>query len=310
MLWVITAILGVGMVYFAARYFGLRNGLVQAAKELGEIRENPEANRTLKIGEPDMKLEMLLCEINDWLRQAQKERIEAALREKIFCQEIENISHDLRTPLTSILGYMNLMDKELLPEEPQEYLEVVERKAKALEKLTEDFYALTRLEVGEYQLNPVRMDVNRTLNERALDYYPAFEKKDVEVLMFTKEEPVWIWGDELAVERIFNNLLHNMTKYAKGLAEISLRAEEKFVKIEFVNDAGGLKEEETERIFERFYMADASRTSHSSGLGLPIARSLAREMDGDITACLEEDYREEMGETRKLKIVVRLPRMR
>lgn len=310
MLWIVAAaVFAAGTVYFAARYFGLRNGLTQAAEELKEICENPEVNRTLKIGEPDGKLENLLSEINHWLRLAQKERIEAIRREKVFCQEIESISHDLRTPLTSILGYMNLMDKELLPEEPREYLEIVERKAKALEKLTEDFYALTRLEVGEYQMDPVRMDVNRALNERALEYYPAFEEKNVEVLMFTKEEPVWIWGDELAVERVFNNLLHNMTKYAKGLAEICLRADEDFVEIEFANDAGELKEGEAEQIFERFYMADASRTGHSSGLGLPIARSLAREMGGDITAGLENDYQEEIGETKKLKILVRLPRL-
>lgn len=310
MLWIIIAVLTAGAVYFAARYFGLRNGLAQAAEDLQEIRENPEANRMLKISEEDGKLERLLCEINAWLRMAQKERIEARRREKVFCQEIENISHDLRTPLTAILGYVNLVEKELLPEETKEYLEVVERKAKALEKLTEDFYALTRLEVGEYHLDPVRMDVNRMLNEKALDYYPAFEQKEVEVLLFTKEEPVWIWGDESAVERIFNNLLHNMIKYARGLAEICLRTEDKFVVIEFVNDAGQLAEEDADRIFERFYMADVSRNGHSSGLGLPIARSLAREMGGDITAGVEGDYLEERGETRKLRILLRLPKAR
>ncbi|MCI8513419.1 MAG: HAMP domain-containing histidine kinase [Lachnospiraceae bacterium] len=308
MLWAIIAVLAIGEVYFAARYFGLQNGLGQAAEDLKEIRENPEANRTLKINEPNGKLESFLEEVNDWLRLAQKERIEARRREQVFCREIEHISHDLRTPLTSILGYVNLMDRDLLPQEAGEYLEVVERKAKELEKLTEDFYALTRLEIGEYQLEAVRLDINRALNERALDYYPAFERRNVEVLMFTKEEPVWILGDESAVERIFNNLLHNMTKYARGLAEICLRTEGAFVNIEFVNDAGSIKEEEANRIFERFYMADVSRTGHSSGLGLPIARSLAREMGGDITAVVERDYPEEMGETKKLKIVVRLPK--
>jgi signal transduction histidine kinase len=307
MFWIILGILAAAAAYFAARYYGLRSALGKARKELEEIRKDPEANRTLKCIGPDVKLEALLADMNRCLRDMQRERIDFHRREEAFCREIENISHDLRTPLTAILGYVDLMDRKLLPEEDRDYLEVVFRKAKALEKLTEDFYALTRLEAGEYQWEPVRLDVNRMLNEKALDYYPAFEQADVEVLLFTREEPVWVLADESATERIFNNLLHNMTKYTKGLAEISLRKEEKQAVIEFVNDAADLQDEDASRIFERFYMADASRSGHSSGLGLPIARSLARQMGGDLSACVENGFSEEAGEMRNLKITLTLP---
>lgn len=137
-------------VYFSIRFFLLKKSVLSAARVLSEITGELEENRVLKLETADRDLEHLLCEMNRTLGAVRKEKTEFERREQELKRQIENISHDLRTPLTSILGYLRITDMEELSDETRENLEIVERKAEALSRLVEQFYEYSRIAAEEY----------------------------------------------------------------------------------------------------------------------------------------------------------------
>ena len=129
---ILCVVASTGAVYFGVRFCLMKKSVRSAASDLTEITGQLEENRVLKLEAADRDLEYLLCEMNRTLAAVRKEKTEFERREQELKRQIENISHDLRTPLTSILGYLRITDMEELPDETRENLEIVERKAEAL----------------------------------------------------------------------------------------------------------------------------------------------------------------------------------
>ncbi len=141
-------------------------------RALKEISGELEANRVLKLPAPDREMEELLVTINEALRKIREQHLEYAKREQEFQRQIENISHDLRTPLTSMIGYLDIMDKTALDPEDREALEVVKRKARFLQQLVGQFYELSRFSGEDYTPRVEHVDIARLLRETIVDYYP------------------------------------------------------------------------------------------------------------------------------------------
>lgn len=273
-------------LYFAIRFFALSKTIKNSNENLKEVLKDLEANRRINIGSPHKELEDLLSTMNDYLELTQKERIYYIRKEEDFRKNIENVSHDLRTPLTSILGYIDLIEKDKLAEDEREYLDIVRRKAKSLQRLVAHFYDLSRLESNNYQLNLTYLDINKSVRETMLSYYQDFENHNIDVKLELGEE-VTALLDESEFERVLTNLIQNTLKYARTDFSISVTNSDKTIRIEFENDAEDLNEEDVSHLFERFYRKDNARNSHSTGLGLTITKHLVQAMGGDIIAELK-----------------------
>lgn len=280
----ILGIMSVLAVYFCVRYILLRKAVKRSAKELHEITEDLEQNHIVKLPSPSQSMEELLSEINTNLEAIRRTRVRYEEKENVLKQQIENVSHDLRTPLTAILGFLDLIDENSLPDEDRESLDVVKRKARSLKKLIAQFYDLSRLTAGDYPVKLETVDIGRKLRETVLDSYQELKKKELEVHLDIPDQAVYAMADEDALERIFQNLLQNAGRYAQSCLKIQLLDGNDKVTMVMENDTRHLDAAETDALFERFYTADRSRSEGSTGLGLPIAKYLVEEMGGGLTA--------------------------
>ncbi|SEW41526.1 sensor histidine kinase [[Clostridium] fimetarium] len=281
-------------VFFATRFFCIKKNIRDAKVEIEELLQNPDANRILKFSCPDKNFESFLMSINQYLQFTRKERIQYLRREIEIRKEIENISHDLRTPLTSILGYIELIDRKALSDDERDYLEVVIRKSKSLQRLIGKFYDLSRLEADEYAFENRTVNIHKMLSELLLNSYNEFDKKGINIDLNIGNREVNVLGDEDALERIFTNLINNVLKYATNNLWVSIEAEKNKVVVKFVNDTLQLSDIDVYHMFDRFYMKDEARTNHSTGLGLTITKLLVEKMGGNISADLDEDEKLEI----------------
>lgn len=280
--------------FLAARYALLKRSLRQADRELGEIVGHLEDNRIVRLPAPDADLEALLGTVNRALAGIRAQAAACARHEAELKAQVEHVSHDLRTPLTSIRGYLALVDDAALDAEAREALGTVRRKAASLERLVAQFYELSRLQGDDVPLELGPVDVGRMLRESVAEQYRLLADRGLDVRLDVPEHAVLARANGEAVERVLANLLHNAGKYAKTALEVSMTGEGAGaagaggrVTVEFANDAEGLSESALSRLFQPFFMADASRAQEGSGLGLAIARHLLERMGGSIEASLE-----------------------
>lgn len=292
MAWILAAVTLLTIVYML-RFYRLRANLKEQIKELKEIEQNPEDNRILHISFPDKEAERFLEAMNDYILLTRKERIFYKKREKELRAQIEDISHDLRTPLTAIIGYLELMDLEGMDGENREMLAAILKKARSLQNLVGNFYDLSRLEMNDYHLHLEKLEILRFAKENALLFYQEFEKRGLAVEFGagweSESTAYFIQADRGAMERIFNNMLQNALRYAKSFLHIDIFRENEQVCILFENDTEGMKAEDAAHLFERFYVQEKSRTSQSTGLGLTINKLLTEAMGGSVEACMKED---------------------
>lgn len=295
--------------YLAFRCFSLKRALREIVRDLTEIRQDLSKNQILHLPLPDRDLERLTGSMNAALEEVRQERQSYEKREAEFQRLIENISHDLRTPLTVILGYLKWMKKAdtaspassgrecLLPSDSKDItdikdikdikdiLEILERNARAMEKLVAQFYDFSRLNARDYALTPEEVDVCRILKESIANNYQILEDARLDLDCRLPEHPVIIRGNTGALERIFSNLFQNAGRYARSILDIRLEENANGqVCIYFQNDSDSVREDDLPHLFDRFYKNDSSRHQEGSGLGLTVAQSLAELMGGTLTA--------------------------
>lgn len=276
-------------ILYMVRFYRLRANLRREAKELEEIGQNPEENRILHISFPDKEAESFLEAVNAYILVTRKEKITYRNRERELRAQIENISHDLRTPLTAIIGYLELLDVSGMDEENLEMVKNISGKARSLQRLIGNFYDLSRLELNDYRLQPERLDVSRFAREIALTFYQQFEERGLAVqLTDISAEAMFICADTGAMERIFSNMFQNALRYAKSYFCLRVFRDGGKICLSFENETDALRAEDVEHLFERFYMTQKSRTTEGSGLGLTISKLLAEAMGGSAEASLEQ----------------------
>ncbi|MFG6353021.1 MAG: HAMP domain-containing histidine kinase, partial [Oscillospiraceae bacterium] len=222
--------------------------------------------------------ELLVC-LNQLLELRQEERALSLRKEQALRRQIANVSHDLRTPLTSILGYLQLLEGDgLSPEKKAEYLSVVEGRARTLQTFIASFYDLSRIEGGELPLEREQVDLTRALSDQLAAAYQQIEEAGLEVDVDITPELPPVWADSGAVTRIFSNLLTNALRHGTGVLSMKLYREGNQIVSAFSNRAEELTAEDAAHVFERFYTADKMRTGQSTGLGLAIVKALAERM--------------------------------
>lgn len=248
-----------------------------------------EDNRIVKLPQPDKDLEALLGTVNHALAAVREQGVAYARHEAELKAQVESISHDLRTPLTAIVGYLALLDEEGMDADTRASLATVRRKADALQRLIAQFYELSQARNEDAPLACEPVEAGRLVRESVAGRYRLFEERGLEVRLRVPDRPVRVRGDEGALERVVENLVHNAGKYARSTFDVEVgEALGGRVTATFANDVDAAFSCEVERLFEPFYTADAARSGERSGLGLAIARSLVGQMGGTLDACLEQ----------------------
>lgn len=282
----ITSIIG---IIYVIKYYMVTRAINNVAKQIQSFNKTSDLGMSIFLPSFQKDVEKLASEMNVYIEENIKMRAENEDRVNKLRQQIENISHDLRTPLTSIMGYISLIDMSGLPKEDKKSLEIVKKKAKSLQKLICNFYDLSRLELDDYNLQMESIDIARLLRENLLVAYNQLEESGLEIKLNVVENSVYMMGDEAACERIFQNVITNALRYAKGFFKVSLIEEDEKVIIKFENETEGLTNEDVEQLFDRFYMSDKSRNNKGTGLGLTISKLLAKNMGGEAKAILENN---------------------
>lgn len=246
-------------------------------------------NAQITLSSSNREIVDLARAINAALEGKGKSEIEHKKIDLELRQAIANMSHDLRTPLTSIIGYIQLMDDpNLSNDEKTEYKDIVKRRAESLQTLISSFYDLSRLEAKEYNFELGTVHLDKILYDLIASFYRDFLNKNIEPVIDILEKAAPAIADENAVRRIFSNLIQNALKYGNEFMSISLRQNESYIITTFTNDTSNLKEEDTLRIFERFFTADRTRSNKSTGLGLAITKELVEQMGHTIYAELSD----------------------
>ena len=268
----------------------LQHEISATAKQMDEIEEHPERNRQLKAFTTNRKIEELLKKINYIYQARQQERIIYQRRETQIRREIENISHDLRTPLTSIIGYVDLIrDEETKDFEQKEYLTIIQKRARILQGFIQDFYELSRIEGDNYPLLLDTILIQNMLSEVMAAYYHEFDKRKIQVEISLEEKPCPIIADKIQFNRILNNLIQNALKYTKDHFYLKQYTMNNECILQFINEKNQMKDEELKYLFDRFYTGDLTRNNQSTGLGLTISKMLVEKMKGSIEARIEDE---------------------
>ena len=271
-----------------ARQATLERGLRLAARRMREQMADQTTAR-LALPCPSAGAEELLVCLNQLLELRQEERAVYRRKEQALRQQIANVSHDLRTPLTSILGYLQLLEEDgLSPEKKAEYLAVVEGRARTLQVFIATFYDLSRIEGGELPLEREKVDLGRALSDQLAAAYEQIEAAGLAVEVDVEPNLPPVWADSGAATRIFSNLLTNALRHGRNTLSVRLYRKGNQIVSAFSNRAEDLTAEDAAHVFERFYTADKMRTGQSTGLGLAIVKALAERM-GHTAAARWED---------------------
>lgn len=232
----------------------------------------------------------LAAEINRIIRAKDELNMEVFKNEKNLKQSIANISHDFRTPLTSIIGYIQLLEKSKLDDNQKKYLHIICNKSYELKNLADDFFELSILEFKEMIPDLVKINVGNLLSNVILENINLIEEYKLNISINIDNAPIFIYADKYMLKRIFQNLISNAVKYSAGMISISLsRDENAIIKIKNSIDNNNI---DTEKIFERFYKCDESRSKKGTGLGLSIVKLLTEKMNGDVNAKIINGYLE------------------
>ncbi len=261
---------------------GTQTKLREITSKLSEILEQ-DTDEQVMVFTDDKTLKELCGQINLLLLDRQKMKAEFRKQEIASKKMLSNISHDIKTPLTVILGYLEIMR---LSDCEDVALQKVEAKAKQVMELIDQFFTLAKLEAGDKNIEMVKLNINELCRENVLGYYELLMQKDYAVDIMIPEQHIFVQGDEDSVNRILGNLLSNAIRYGSDGKYIGLflREELDFVYIDVVDKGKGIEPQFAASVFERLYTMEDSRNRsiQGNGLGLTIARNLARQMGGDL----------------------------
>ena len=279
--WILVALLGVLLLILAGKVYTLRKSARQLREGMAQQLER-ETNTLLSVSSGDREMRALADALNGQLAQLRAERQRYQHGDLELKEAITNISHDLRTPLTAIVGYLALLEGEEKSEAVERYLSQISNRTQVLHQLSEELFAYALLTTPQ-PLHPQRVDLRGLVEEALLSYCGAMEQRGMEPTIQLPEGRVERNLDPTAAGRVLSNLISNALKYSAGDFAVTMTPDGV---ITFANSAPDLNPVLVQRLFDRFFTVETAR--HSTGLGLSIAKLLTQQMEGTLEAKYQE----------------------
>ncbi len=279
--WILVALLGVLLLILAGKVYALRKSARQLREGMARQLER-ETNTLLSVSSGDREMRALADALNEQLAQLRAERQRYQHGDLELKEAITNISHDLRTPLTAIVGYLALLEGEEKSEAVERYLSQISNRTQVLHQLSEELFAYALLTAPQ-PLHPQRVDLRGLVEEALLSYCGAMEQRGMEPTIQLPEGRVERNLDPTAAGRVLSNIISNALKYSAGDFSVTMTPNGV---ITFANSAPDLNPVLVQRLFDRFFTVETAR--HSTGLGLSIAKLLTQQMEGTLEAKYQE----------------------
>ena len=262
---------------------GLSHKLWEVERSLKKILDTISGEQVMAFTDCDALI-ALIAQIDRLLDDRQSLHVRYLRSEEASRKMLSNISHDIKTPLTVLLGHLEIL-RLRMPEEPA--LEKAERKAKQVMAMIDEFFTLAKLEAGDTDLPLGRIGINELCRQAVLDRYDLLTRQGFAVDLAISESTFFVWGNADAIERILSNLLSNALRYGSDgkYIGIALRTDEHFVYVDVADRGKGIEANAAGNVFDRLYTLEDSRSREvqGNGLGLTIAKNLAIRMDGELT---------------------------
>ncbi|SFR81646.1 sensor histidine kinase [Anaeromicropila populeti] len=281
---ILSTIIVILVVYINVLKLQIRRISFQLEKRLREQTRQPVSLELIH-----SELNQLVVNMNKCLEAEEVFRLRGIREEKQFKELIANISHDLRTPLTAIKGYQQLLEQESLSEGQQRKLKIARKHTEELGQLIEHFFEYSYLINAEPDIHLEKINLTKLVTECLLAVVNTLEERQLS-LSFNDSKQVFVTGDKEMVLRIVQNLIRNAMQHSDGQIEISIMAD-RDVTLSFRNPVRQSVSIDVTRIFDRFYTGDKSR-SGSTGLGLSIVRHLAEQLGGSVQAGMSNEVLE------------------
>lgn len=278
LLFTVIGILLLLILFLSAKVYFLR----KSANEISEAfrdRLAADTNTLIDISSRDRCMRKLATDINIQLRLLRSQRNLYLSGDRELKDAVTNISHDLRTPLTAICGYLELLKKEDQSDAVRRYLTIITERTEAMKALTEELFRYSVIASTSDSMELVPVNINHVLEESIAANYAALSNAGITPEIIIPKEAVHRSLNRAALIRIFNNLITNAVRYSDGDLTIELRED---ARISFSNTAAELDEIQVGKLFDRFYTVESAR--QSTGLGLSIAKILTEQMGGEISA--------------------------
>lgn len=228
--------------------------------------------------------------INEFLADRRKERIKAAKKEKSISDIYTNLSHDIRTPLTSLDGYVQLLYDSRNEDERMRYLAIISERIKCIKEMLDELFTFARLKNDDWQLEMTECCLNKITSETLFSYYDVWKKKGIEPHVTLPDNNLYFYGNEAAYRRVLQNIIKNALIHGEKELKVILYEADDNIFLEIGNCVPDGISMDVESIFQRFYKADEARNRNSTGLGLAIAKEFVERMNGKISAEYEDGW--------------------
>ena len=238
-----------------------------------------DTNNIITISSSDKDIKSLTININDNLTDLRKQMLQYKSGNQELKKIITNISHDLRTPLTAIKGYIDLIHQENLSIKQKQYLKIVEKKSNELTELTKQLFEFSKLMDIDIELRKENCCINEILEETLVGYYNVFKEKNIVPKVSICSKKIYRTANRISIIRIFENILSNVSKYSTGDFKVIMNEDGT---ISFSNKTNSLDATTVQKIFERYFSVENAK--ESTGIGLSIAKKLIELNDGTIKA--------------------------
>lgn len=277
-LYIIIAIVSIICIFLIIKLYLIKKSIREIEKSINWILEG-DTNNLLTVSSADTDIKRLANSLNIKLKNLRNQKLQYVNGNQELKKSITNISHDLRTPLTSISGYVDLLKTKKGKERQEEYLNIIDRKTNDLILLTEQLFDFSKTMDMSTKIEKNNLCLNEILEETLTNYYILFKENNIEPNINITDKQIYKMVDRNAIIRIFENILSNVIKYSNGEFNVTLNEKGEII---FSNKSTMLDATTVQKIFNRYFTVEDAK--ESTGLGLSIAKQLVELNSGNIYA--------------------------
>lgn len=283
--WAVIATILAGVLFVLLLLY--RRQVQSTCRQLAFLKKH-QTNLRLAAGFPFPELNELNDGINEILDRSREIERAVSSSDRQLRETITSLSHDIRTPLTSLDGYFQLLAQSESEEERRRYIAIIQGRIASLNGMLEELFTYAKLQNENYELSLERVDLSKCVTDALFSFYEELNRRGITPNIALCEERVWIRANGEAVRRVLQNILKNALEHGQNQLFIRLERQDGHAVFTCANDVEHAGEIDMDQVFTRFYKADSARTHTSTGLGLSIAKGLTERMGGAITAALQD----------------------